>query len=833
MTTLTNVSPVVQPITDDAHRSAYPMAGNGTPSRVRLELVCTDRQLRSYTPRTQRLYDVVRARMTRPQLTWGGDLDIFDTAAVADLPLVLRRAAAVRKVLLAMPIAIEPDDLIVGNTLLDDHIVRTTLPRYGTPTEYAQAKGEGSTLSGQLSHKTPYYYAILDKGLTGIIADIDAKLADLVTRPPAPDRDEKLNLFRAMKVEAAAVIELAHRYADLAQALAAQAVTPQRRTDLLTMAQVCRRVPAQPARTFHEAVQSFWLVHYALFSTGTHLSCGRFDQFLYPALHHELESGSISLVQAQELVDCVWLRFNDRGQICRENFFAAADTSSTKSNGVPQTPANSVEKIRDKGPQSWTAGHRKRFSYATDAADAINHFGQNILLSGIRPDGTDGTNALTYLSLNALEKFAFTSPVVTIRLHKASPSDLVVRTAEVLKTGGGMPYIDNDDVLIPAYVDLGVTLEDARDYANSNCWETMIEGKSDQELIRGMNFLLFLELALYRGVSKMHGPLGPDTGDPRHFATFADLMAAWKTQADAQLRAGIDYIGQGIANATLEHSNHGKYNFNPLLSALTLDCIGKELDVIRGGARYTIWHVMSEAVANAIDAMAAIKTLVFEEGSLCMDELLDALDNNWAGYENLRRRLLARAPKYANDNDAADAIGQEMMSYFIARSRHYASRYPDVIFPCSVGTFSWYAMIGKEVGATPDGRFAGEAIAANFAPAPGADMAGPTAAINSYLKMNVDGLAAGAPLDLRLAAGSLKSDSGTQRLAGLIRTFVAMGGNMLTFTVTDVAELKRAMADPEHYRHLRVRMGGWSAYFVMLSEEQQRLHIQRVEHGLA
>ena len=392
------------------------------------------------------------------------------------------------------------------------------------------------------------------------------------------------------------------------------------------MAQVCRRVPEHPARTFHEAVQSFWFIHYALFSTGTSLSCGRFDQFLYPRLQADLANGSLSLDQAQELIDCVWIRFNDRGQICRENFFAAEEAEAEAPNGSAQPPAKKAVKVIDQGPQSWNAGHRKRFRYAADAADAINHFGQNILLSGIRPDGVDGTNAVTYLALNALEKFAFTSPVVTVRLHRGSPQALIERTAEVLKTGSGMPYINNDDVLIPAYVDLGVPLADARDYANSNCWETMIEGKSDQELIRGMNFLLFLELALHDGVSSVHGRMGPQTGDPRTFAAFADLMAAWKTQADAQLRAGIDYIGQGIADGTLEHSNHGKYSFNPLLSALTLDCIENEQDVIHGGARYVIWHVMGEAVANAIDAMAAIKQTVYDEGSLGMDDLLDALD---------------------------------------------------------------------------------------------------------------------------------------------------------------------------------------------------------------
>jgi formate C-acetyltransferase len=526
------------------------------------------------------------------------------------------------------------------------------------------------------------------------------------------------------------------------------------------------------------------------------------------------------------LIDSLWLRFNDRAQICRENFFIS-EKDREKS-----TAARQGVVVIDRGPSVGKVGHRNRYSFAADAADAINHFGQNILLSGICPDGSDGTNELTYLCLNALEKFAFTSPVVTVRLHKNSPQELLIRTAEVLKNGGGMPYINNDDVLIQAYVDLGVTLEDARDYANSNCWETMIEGKSDQELIRGMNFLLFLELVLYRGHSKVLGPMGPDTGDPRGFTGFDALMQAWQDQMDTQLQQGIDLIGQGLADGTLEHSSHGKYKYNPFLSALTFDCLTKEEDVIRGGARYTIWHVMGEAVANAIDAMAAIKKMVFEDGAISMDGLLEALEANREGHEDLRQRILARCPKFANNDDYADDIGRQMMSFFIERARFHAARHPHVIFPASVGTFSWYAKIGKEVAASADGRYAAEAIAGNFSPAPGSDVSGPTAAIGSHLKMHVKDLAAGAPIDLRFSSHGLNGQAGTERFAGLIKAFVAMGGNMLTMTVTDVEELKRALVEPEKYRHLRVRMGGWWAYFVMLGEEQQRLHIRRVEHGL-
>lgn len=784
-----------------------------------------DKHLRTCTDRIGRLLAVVQKRMAEPQFAWGGGQTVMDDPGVSDLPLVVRQAKAVEKVLAEMPIAIEDGDLIVGNAVEDGAIMRPQMPAYASAAEREQAREEGAGIGAGLSHKTPYYYDVVNRGLLAVLEDIDAKIQEISGREPSHGGDEALALYQAMQVACRAVIAMANRYADLAEARAEDAVG-ERRIELLDIAEVCRRVPAHPARTFHEAVQSFWFVHYALYSTDTRLSCGRMDQYLYPALRDDLEADRITLARAQELIDSLWLRFNDRAQICRENFFIS-EAESKKQGGRRRAGV-----VVDRGPSAGAVGHRKRYSFAVDAADAINHFGQNILLSGIRPDGSDGTNALTYLCLNALEKFAFTSPVVTIRLHRNSPQALLVRVAEVLKTGGGMPYINNDDVLVQAYVDLGVPMEDARDYANSNCWETMIEGKSDQELLRGMNFLLFLELALNRGHSKVLGALGPDTGDPLAFATFEDLMRAWKIQLDTQLRQGIDYIGEGLADGTLEQSSHGKYRYNPFLSALTKDCVANGMDVIRGGARYTIWHVMGEAVSNATDAMSAIKKMVFEEGTLEMATLLDALHANWEGYEDLRQRMLHRTPRFANNHGDADDIGREMMRYFVERTRHHAARHPHVIFPASVGTFSWYAKIGKEVGASADGRYDGEAIAANFSPVPGADISGPTAAIGSYLKMHVSKLAAGAPIDLRFSSSGLKGDAGTERLAGLIKAFVHMGGNMLTITVTDVEELKRAMKEPEKYRHLRVRMGGWSAYFVMLGEEQQRLHLQRVEHGL-
>jgi choline trimethylamine-lyase len=768
-------------------------------------------ELRTCNARVTRLYALLQERMLRPQTSWGRELTVLDDPANAALPLVLRHAKAVEKTLLEMPIDIEADDLIVGNSVQEGAIVRTRLPSYATEPEREQAEREGRHIAAGLSHKVPHYPDVLEKGLTGIIRDLEDKIEEIQARPASAERDETLALFQAMRIETQAVIALAHRYADLAERKAATAPSSERRDELLNIARVCRRVPALPPRTFQEAAQSFWLTHYALSATNSAMADGRIDQYLYPALQNELERGALTLDEAQEIVDCLWLRFNDRAQICRENFYRG-----------------------DEPDHPWEAGHRKRVLLAADLADAINHFGQNVLISGVRPDGADGTTVLTYLCLNAAEKLALTSPVLTVRLHKDSPRRLVRRTAEALKQGGGMPYIDNDDVIVQAYVDLGVPLEDARDYANSNCWETMIAGKSDQELIRGINLLLYLELALNRGISSVHGLMGPDTGDPRQFSSFRALIDAWKAQTDAQIEQAINYIGSGIASGDLEHSGHGRYAYNPLLSALTLDCVQREKDVTRCGARYTIWHVMAEGVANTINALAAIKQCVYEDKTLSMESLLAALGTDWATSEDVRRRIVARVPKFANDNDYADEIGRELMAFFVERTRAHAAKWtPLALFPCSVGTFSWFVSIGREVGATADGRHRGEAIAANFSPVPGTDVSGPASAINSYVKMHVGALAAGAPLDLRISNKGLEGEAGTDRLAGLIEAFVRLGGNILTLTVTDVQELKRAIEEPDQYRHLRVRMGGWSAYFVMLSQEQQRLHIRRIEHGLA
>jgi choline trimethylamine-lyase len=747
--------------------------------------------------------------MLRKQEAWR-PASVATDPALASLPLVLRRAHAFAAVLAGMPIEIDGDELIVGRTAERGVIVRTVLPEYALPEEATRARAEGQGITASLSHKTPDYDTLMATGLRGILDDIASKVAEISARPDSAEKTTKLLFMESMRIELEAVIGLARRFADLAETKALLAERPERAADLRRIAAVCRRVPEFAPRTFHEAVQSLWLVHYPFFSTRTGLALGRIDQYLWPLMEADLAAGRITREQARELVYCLWLKFNDRAQIDRDNYNA-----------------------RGYEDQPWDAGYRKRTILGTDRADAINHFGQNVLIGGIRPDGEDGTNELTYMCLDALEGFEFTSPVVTLRLHRSSPPALVRRCAEVLKSGGGMPYINNDDALIAGYERIGVPSEDARDYSNSNCWETTIAGKTDQEIIRGINFLLVLEWALNRGITRRRDTLeGIDTGDPLGFATFDDLMAAWKSQLDTLLSRNVDYIGSRYHTGELFHSGHGRYAHNPLLSALIRDCVANETDAIRGGARYVTWIVMAEAVANCADALAAIKRLVYDTRTVPMATVLDALAKNWEGYEALRQQMIARAPKFANDDDYADSIASETMVWFVERTKLHAQRYPKLIFPTGVGTFSWYASVGLEVGASCDGRHAWEPVAGNCSPTFGMDLNGPTSAIKSYSKLPTSDLPGGAPMDLRFSGSQLRGEAGTDRLSAFLRAFVALGGTMMTITVTDVEMLKAAMLEPMKYRGLRVRMGGWSAYFIALSREAQLLHIAKVEHGL-
>jgi pyruvate-formate lyase len=267
----------------------------------------------------------------------------------------------------------------------------------------------------------------------------------------------------------------------------------------------------------------------------------------------------------------------------------------------------------------------------------------------------------------------------------------------------------------------------------------------------------------------------------------------------------------------------------PLLSALIDGCIDQRRDMTAGGARYRTFGMLAESAGHTIDSLAAIKKVIFQDRQATMAELCDALDANFEGHAPLRNKLMA-APKYGNDDPEADTVGQAMIdAYTEIVARHAVAHQDKVRFPCGVGTFSWYIGIGEGLGPSPDGRLAAEPVSSNFSPALGRDRNGIPGAILSYASMHHSNLPAGGPLDLRLNRHLVLGEEGTERMAGLVRSFVETGGNMMTLTVVDTEELRAAQREPESYRSLRVRMGGWCAYFTMLSREQQDHHIRRQE----
>jgi len=469
-----------------------------------------------------------------------------------------------------------------------------------------------------------------------------------------------------------------------------------------------------------------------------------------------------------------------------------------------------------------SVNHWLQMDIDRDRLDATNHWLQNIIIGGLKPDGTDGTNPLTFLLLDSYRRHQMTNPVLSVRMHRASPAELVNRVCEVLKGGGGMPAIFNDEAIVPALERFGIPTADAHDYTNDGCWEVILPGRTDFCFQR-LSLMLCLEWALNRGYTRLNDfREGLDTGDPRTFSTYEEVYQAFLTQLDAM-------VGHVVAHVVETLNDRSMIAPVPLLSALIDGAISSRRDLTAGGAKYRLFGLLAESAAHAIDSLVAIKTVIFEEKQATMADLCDALDADFRGWEPLRTKLLA-APKYGNDNERADGVGRELIQAFtqiVARpaDAHCAS----VRFPCGVGTFSWYIGIGEGLGASPDGRRVGEPVSSNFSPALGRDVEGIPGAILSYAKMHHRDLPTGGPLDLRLARRLVQGQEGTKRMAGLIRGFVDTGGSIMTLTVVDTEELRAAQREPEKYRSLRVRMGGWCAYFTMLSREQQEHHIRRQE----
>ncbi|MBN2323099.1 MAG: hypothetical protein JXQ30_05135 [Spirochaetes bacterium] len=737
---------------------------------------------------------------------WGDDLSIFDDdPSLVDKPLVVRKAFAIQKVCREMPVGLKEHELIVGLPAMASVGFGHMLPRYETDEEAEAAAKVCLNRKSVWGHHNPYYPKILEKGLNGIIEEAKSYRSKL-----GKEDREKSEWYDAVIIALSSAGILAKRYADLCEYSAGEAETEERRKELLTIAGVCRKVPMQPADSFHEALESVWLVHAILHSTLNYTSIGRVDQYLWPFYKKDLDGGIITKQHARDLLGSFLVKFNERVQLNNdhiENHFTFGDWSQ---GGDPDLETTHLRMSND---MDYTFGQ------------SSNHWLQNCMLSGLTLDGKDATNELTYLIIEVTNELELIDPLLSVRLHKNSPKAIVRATAKALAKGGAQPTVFNDDVLVPGLVKwLGVPLEDARDYSNDGCWEAIPQGRTEFGYGH-IEVLLSLESLLNRGKSLLNNnKIGPDSGDLSKFTTFEELYEVYKDQ----VRQRIDIA---LENKLEYYDEVHKIAPIPFLSGIMEGCLKTGKDITQRGARYRFYAPLVTGFSHTVDSLAVIKKVVYEEKMISLKELVEVLRNNWEGQERLRQYCLNRVPKYGNDNDYTDDIGKGLLTFYTDYIYEWNRKIDWLILTPGIGTFENYPRFGYVCGASADGRFAQGPISSNYSPSVGRDTSGPTAVLKSAAKFDLGRLNDGCPVDMKISFSGEKDEKKYEILENFIRSFIALGGNILTITTVSVDTLKAAQKQPEKYASLRVRLGGLTAYFVQLAIPQQDEYINRTEHG--
>jgi formate C-acetyltransferase len=514
-------------------------------------------------------------------------------------------------------------------------------------------------------------------------------------------------------------------------------------------------------------------------SNASSFSPGRLDQYLLPYLENDLAAGRITLPEAQELLEHLWLKFNQ------------------------------IVLLRSSSSARYFAGFP---------------IGFNIVLGGQLEDGSDATNFLSYLCLRAQTDVGLTQPNLSIRIHERSPQEFLRAAAFVISQGSGMPQVFNDEVIISGLLNRGVTLEDARDYAVVGCVELSIPGKalgwSDASLF---NMVRVLELTLFGGADPATGEkIALETPGLHHMSSFKELEAAYYAQL-------VHFVKLMVKGCNVVDAVHAERLPSPFLSLVVDNCVEQGHDVTRGGACYNFSGVQGVQVANVGDSLAAVRQAVFEEGWLSAEDLLAALRADFDGREALRQRLLNRVPKYGNDDDRVDSLSKKWADcYSDLVAQHQNTR--GGVYQPGFYTVSAHVPMGANVGATPDGRRAGAPLAdGGLSPSAGRDRKGPTAVLRSVSKINLELASNGTLLNMKFLPSFFESAQALDKFVALLRGFCALKIPHVQFNVISAETLRQAQENPDEYRHLVVRVAGYSAYFSELDEDLQDEIIRRTE----
>jgi pyruvate formate-lyase/glycerol dehydratase family glycyl radical enzyme len=642
----------------------------------------------------------------------------------------------------------------------------------GIFTEFMTQRAPGHTVADD---------KIYHNGMLDFQARIDASLAklDYLNDPQAYDKQEEL---KAMRIAAGALIRFGERYSQLAREQAQAESDAARRAELEKIAEVCAHIPAHAPRDFHEAIQYYWFVHLGVtteLNTWDAYSPGHLDQHLFPFYEKGLSDSTLTRKSAKELLECLWVKFNNQ----------------------PAPPKVGV-----------TAAESGTY---TD-------FSQ-INIGGLRPDGSDGVNEVSYLLLDVVEEMRLLQPSASIQVSKKSPDRLIKRAAKIIQTGFGQPSIFNVDAIVQELVRMGKNVVDARCGGTSGCVETGAFGKENYNLTGYFNLPKVLEITLHNGLDPRTGKqLGPQTGDPRQFESFDDLFSTFEQQL-------LHFVDIKVRGNQVVERMYARFMPAPFLSLLTDDCISNGKDYHDGGARYNTTYIMGVGIGSMADALSAIKYHVFDEKTFGMDELLTMLEADFNGHERTRQLLLNRTPKYGNDDDYADSLMVRVFeAYYNAVDGRRSTK--GGVYHIDMLPTTCHIYFGSVTGALPDGRLAWRPLSEGVSPVQGADRHGPTAAARSVAKM--DHIRTGGTLlNQKFTPQVLESEDGMNGLVHLVRGYFNLDGHHIQFNVVDADTLRAAQKNPEQYRSLIVRVAGYSDYFCDLSKALQDEIIARTAHA--
>jgi formate C-acetyltransferase len=572
------------------------------------------------------------------------------------------------------------------------------------------------------------------------------------------------------------------RYADEADRLAASPSdvgAPYATANLREVSGICRALADRPPNTFHEALQSLWFLYVILHmeSNASSFSPGRMDQYLLPFLRSDLEAGRVDLAGALELVEALWLKFNQ------------------------------IVYLRSSGGAKYFAGFP---------------IGFNVALGGQDEHGGDASNELSFLFLRAQEHVGLPQPNLSARLFEGSPADLVEACTRVIGHGSGMPQIFNDEAVVPALRRVGISDRDARNYAIVGCVELTSQGNalgwSDAAMF---NLVKALELTLTGGVDLLDGSrAGLNLGTLEDYETFEELQDAFRSQID-------HFVDRMIPVCDAVDRIHGEVVPSPFLSSVVDSCIEQGVDVTNGGAHYNLSGIQAIQPANIADGLAALKTIVYEEQRADRGEVLSALRANFDGHEILRQRLLHKAPKYGNDVAWVDEIADRWVRHFADRLAEFTNRRGGP-YHAGLYTVSAHVPMGQNVGATPDGRRARQPLAdGGMSAVYGRDTSGPTALLRSVSRIRSELGSNGTLLNMKFSPELFRTSLGVRKFAALLRAVVRLRLIHVQFNVLTEEDLRAAMASPEEFRHLTVRVAGYTAYFTELARDLQEEIIAR------